>query len=89
MKFAPGNLGVHVAVREEQVFPAIVIKIEEAHAKTEILPVDPEPSLDAGVFECAVAIVAVQRGHLFGKVCSRQIQPAVPIIVGHGHPHSG
>ena len=78
-----------MAVRQKKIFPAIVIEVEESHAEAKILPVDAQPGLDAGVFKSAVAIVAVQRGHLFGEVCSRNIQPAIAIEICHSDTHSG
>src|SRR4051812_8064496 len=66
VKLPAGDLRVDVAVGDEDVAPAVVVEVEEADAKADVLPVGAETGLDARVFEGA-AVVPVEDGDLLGK----------------------
>ena len=81
------QLRVDVAVGDEDVLPAVVVEVEEVDAEADILAVDAETGLDARVDE-ARAVVAVQRGHLFGEVGPDDVEPAVAVVVADADAHA-
>ena len=76
------DLGVHVAVRHQDVQPAVVVEVEEAHAEAHVLPGDAEAAPEARVLE-AGAVVPVERRHLLGEVRPDDVQPPVGVVVAH------
>ena len=88
VQLSTGQLRVDVAVGDEDIRPAVVVEVEEIDAEAEVLAVDAEPRLDARVDE-AGAVVAVQRGHLFGEVGPDDVEPAVGIVVADPDAHPG
>src|SRR6266568_1798149 len=97
LPFGVGGFGVkernvveHMSVGDEQVAPAVVIVIEEAHAKsTHLVAVSPELPGEGRVRETAIAIVAVQAVVLAVKMRDDEIEPAVIVIVGGVSAHAG
>ena len=81
------DLGVHVAVHEEDVGPPVVVEVEEVDAEAEVLPVHAEAGPEAHLLEGA-AVVAVECRHLLGEVRADDVQPAVAVEVAHADSHS-
>ena len=80
---------VHVAVCDEKIFPAVVVIIQEARSEPQILGVNTESGLHAGIVECAIAVVAVQNCDLVGEVGPRDVKPAVTIVIANCNAHPG
>ena len=76
-------------VRQKQIFPAIVVKIEESDPEAEVFPIHSESGLDAGILERAIAEVTVQRGHLFGEIGAHNVEPAIAVVVRDTNTHAG
>ena len=55
------HFGIDVAVDEEQIGPAVVVKIEEHGAPAEILRVQAEAGGKGDIVEGAVAVAAIER----------------------------
>ena len=81
------DLRVDVAVREQDVRPAVVVEVEEVDAEAEVLPVHAEAGAQARLLEGA-AVVAVERRHLLGEVRPDDVQPAVAVVVADADAHA-
>src|SRR6266566_865695 len=80
---------VDVAVRQEQIGPAVVVEIEKRDAPAKVLRVEPESRGEGFVVEGAVAIVVVERGGIVGEIGFEQTEFAVTVVVGNGRAHAG
>ena len=86
----PFHLRIHVAVGDENVGPAVIVVIEELHAKTQIGIADGAHARRARkVGELAIAIVVIEIVVIVGKVVLRDVGPAIAIIVGRVDAHAG
>src|SRR5713101_6624661 len=93
LEIAAEMLAIHfrvdVAVRQEQIGPAVVVEIEKRDAPAKVLRVEPESRGKGFIVEGAVAIVAVERGGIVREISFEQIEFAVTVIVGNGRAHAG
>ena len=62
-------------------------KSKNVHAKADVLAIDAEAGPEAGDLERA-AVVAVQRGDLFGEVRPDDIEPAIAVVVADARAHA-
>ncbi len=80
----------HVRLRNEQVFPTVIVVIEEVRAPT---GKGQGRAADAGgigdIAESAVAIVVEKHVALVGKVSDNDVRPAVIIVVAEVDSHAG
>ena len=83
------DLGIHVAVANQDVGPAVVVEVEKAAAPAEILRVLAEAALKRGVLEIRAAQIAVERRSIAGKIRFDEIEIAVEIVIGGGDAHAG
>ena len=51
-----------MTVGDKDIFPTVIVVVEEIHAETEILAVCPKPRANAGVFELPCSVVVVEGG---------------------------
>ncbi len=71
-----------VALRNQQIFPAIIVEIKKTHAPSGVCQRHPrEPRLRTHVSKCAVAFVLIKRITLIGQVRNNNIWPPVVIVV--------
>ena len=56
------HLGINMAIDQQQIRPAVIVRIEERHAPAEILGVQAESRGKSLVVKRAVAVVVVKRG---------------------------
>ena len=89
VQLAARKLSVHVAVRDEDVLPAVVVDVDEVDAEADVLPVDAQPGPEARDLERARSVIAVERGHLFGEVRAHDVEPAIGIVVSDADAHPG
>src|SRR6266568_9368595 len=84
------NLVFNVAVRDENIGPAIVVVIEEEAAEAERYQRG-TTDFGAGCFvhKQAVAFVVIKREHLIGKVSNDQACTAGAVVVGSINAHAG
>src|SRR5690242_2031074 len=84
------HLRIHMPIRHEYVYPAIVVVVEEFHAKAKKRNADrPEPGGSGLIREAAVVVVVVEVVGIVGKVSFHQVRPAVIVVIGAVHPHAG
>src|SRR5260370_26452473 len=92
LEIAAEMLAIHfrvdVAVRQEQIGPAVVVEIEKRDAPAKVLRVEPESRGKGFIVERAVAIVVVERGGIVGEISFEQIDFAVAGEVGRGRAHT-
>src|SRR5688572_3689214 len=88
MQLPAGDLRVDVAVRQEDVFPSVIIEVEENSPKAEVLPIDSKSGREAGVMEGSVSVIAVERRYLVGEVGTNDIEPTVAVVVANPDTHA-
>ena len=77
-----------MAVADEDIRPAIVVKIKKAAAPAEILGVLAEAALEGGVFEICAAEIVVERRRVAGEIGFDEIEIAVEIVIACGNTHA-
>src|SRR6266566_5173505 len=83
------DFGIDVAIANQDVRPAIIVKIKEAAAPAEILSVLAETGGECGVFEVCGAKIVIQRRSITGEIGFDDVVIAVEIIVRGGDAHTG
>ena len=79
-----------MAVGDENVFPPIIVVVEELHAKTKKRNADGPDTRRAGqVGELAVVIVVIEVVGIVGEVGFHDIGPAVVIVIRRVNTHAG
>ena len=83
------DLGIHVAVGDEDVEPAIVIDVDEADAPAEQARIDAEACLVGAIVERAVAEIHKERIGIAGEIGLHDIEHAVAVVIANGNAHAG
>src|SRR6267378_6923327 len=79
-----------VALRDEKIFPAIVVVIQKANAPSGVQHGGARHAgAEAGVGETGVAIVLVESVALVGEIRDDQVRPSVIVVVGEVNAHAG
>src|SRR5260370_41734161 len=81
------DFGIHVAVANQDVGPAVVVEVEKAAAPAKILRVLAEAALKPGVLEICAADLAVEARSIPGKLRHDEIETAVEIVIGGKDAH--
>src|ERR1017187_3424373 len=83
------DLGVDVAVDDEEVGPAVVVVVEKLCAKTKIGSADGSDTRGArDIGELAVVVVVVEVVGIVGEVGLDDVGPAIAIVVGGVDAHA-
>src|ERR1035438_5216140 len=83
------DLRIHVAVRDEDILPAVVIKVEELHAKSQKRNADGAEIRGASeISKVPVVVVVKQVVAVVGEISFRNVGPAVVIVVGGIDAHA-
>jgi hypothetical protein len=85
----PVDLRENMSVYKEQIFPAIVVKIEKTAASADIAGVAPYPGGYGYIIEIPMPAIVIQRLAFIGNITAEHIQLSVAIIVACGNAHSG
>jgi len=83
------DLGIDVAIADEDVGPTVVVKIEKAAAPAKILRVLAKTSLERGVFKYGCAEIAIKRRRIAGEICFDDVEVAIHVVIGGGNAHAG
>src|SRR5690242_18926278 len=84
------HLRIHMPIRHKYVHPAIVVVIEEFHAKPKKRNADRAETGGPGLIcKAAVVVVVVEVVGIVGKIGFHQVWPAVVVVIGAVHPHAG
>jgi len=79
------DLGIDVAVDHHEVFPAVVVEVEEAHA-----PADEgnrylrDAGLIADFGKACIAVISIERLVVVGEIGDKQVDEAVVEVVACG-----
>src|SRR5712692_919412 len=82
------DLGIDVAVADQDVGPAVVVEIEKAASPAEIFGVEAEAGGEGGVLEAGAAEIVIERGCVAGEIGFYQVEVAVEIVVGGRDSHA-
>src|ERR1700676_3861265 len=82
------HFGVHVSVHQQKIGTGVVIEIEEHRAPSQILRVQSQPRGEGHVIDCAISVIAIERGSVVGKIGAEDVQLAIAIEVGDGASHA-
>src|SRR3954463_10155558 len=83
------NLGIYVAIHQQQIRPAVVVDVEEHCSPSQILRVQPQSSCGSGVGKGPIPVVFIESGGIVGKIRLENIQMPVAVIVRDGRSHPG
>src|SRR6266851_5470037 len=83
------DLGIDVAVAEEDVRPAVVVHVKKTAAPAEILGVLAEAAQVGGVLEIRAAEIVIKRRGIASEIRFDEIEIAVEIVIGGGDAHAG
>src|SRR5580704_3696676 len=83
------DIGINVAVADQNIGPAIVVEIQESAAPSQKLRVRAQPRGKRGVLEVARALIVVERRGVTGEIGLHQIQVSIQIVIRRGNPHPG
>ena len=83
------DFGVHMAVANQDVGPAVVVEVEKAAPPAKILGVLAEAALKCSVLEISAAEIVIERRSVAGKIGLDQIEITVEIVIGGGDAHPG
>src|SRR5208282_3879090 len=83
------NFRIYVSIDLEKVLPAIVVVVEKAAAPGDVLVVNANSGGKGNIVECSIRVVVVEIAGVIGKIRFENVEPAVTVVVGHSHTHSG
>src|SRR3954468_10093613 len=83
------DLGIDMAIADQDVRPAVIVHVEKTAAPSEELRVRAQACDKGSVFETRSALVAIERWRIPGEISFDDIEIAVHVIVGSGYAHSG
>lgn len=81
------NFRIDGARNQEDVQPAVIIKVHEACAPTDILSVNGQACGIRHIVEKIAFQVSVKHWRVIAEVSGKKVNPAVSVIVTGGHPH--
>src|SRR5438132_2924876 len=83
------NRRIDVPVRDDQIFPSVVIIIEKACAPTQKWNCQlTQPSLEGHVREISITVVVIQYIRIVRKICDMKIKLAVVVIISDSETHT-
>src|SRR5215831_13222767 len=83
------NLGIYMSVRNENVFPAVIVEIEEAHSPTQKSRAPTQPRLVGNVAKCSVTVIVVKIRDIALEIRLYNIEEAILVIVSRSSSHTG
>src|ERR1700679_263992 len=83
------DLGVDVAVGDQDVEPAVIVDVQKADAPAKQARVDAQTGLIGAVVEGTVAQVHVERIRVSGEVGLDDVEQTVAVVVAHRDTHAG
>ena len=82
------DLRIDVAIDLDDVGPAVVVVVDKPAAPCDIIVVDADAGVERQIGESSVAVVVIEVAGVVGEVGLEDIEPAVAVVVGHGHAHA-
>src|SRR5207253_8848752 len=83
------DLGIDVAVADQNVGPAVVIHVKKSAAPTQIARIQSQAAFKGAVFKISIAPVAIQRMSVAGEIGLEDVEVAVAVVIGGGDSHAG
>src|ERR1700722_10727922 len=83
------NLGIDVAIRHEQVEPAVVVHIKEANAPAQQSSVDAQTTGISAVFKVRIAEIGVERVSVASKVSLNHVERSIAVVISDRNTHAG
>ncbi len=86
---APFDMIIGMAVAEQQIYVAVIVKIEKFQPPaTKKLRRPANACGNRHIFEALILIIVVKGEHLLVHVCDEEIRPAILIVIGRVHAHA-
>src|SRR5207248_6966788 len=82
------DLGIDMAVADQDVRPAVVIHVEESAAPAKILRVRSKAGGKGGVLETGIAEIAIERGRVAREIALHDVEIAVHVVIGRRDSHA-
>src|SRR6202140_4125805 len=82
------DLGINVAIANQDVGPAVVIEVEKSAAPSQILRVHAQSTGESCVVEIGSAAIVVKRRRVSGEVSFHDVEIAVEIVIAGGDAHA-
>ena len=83
------DLGIDVAIAQQNVGPAIVVVVDEAATPAEILRMYAQSRLERCVLKVPLAEIVIQRRRVAREVSLHNVEIAVEIVIGGRDAHAG
>ena len=84
------HLRIHVTISHKDVFPSVVVVVEESNPKPQKGHTDGGETRGAAeIVEGPVAVVVIEVVRVVGKICFHQVQPSVVVVIAKIHTHAG
>src|SRR5438270_2142369 len=77
-----------MAIRDDQISPAVIVHIGEPDAPAEQLP-RAQPGVAGDIGKKLAIVIVIERGEITRKVRFCNVQQAVPIIIRYSDAHAG
>ena len=82
------DLGVDVPIADQDVGPAVVIKIKKAAAPSKILRMFAQAAVKGGVLKCGASQIVIEGRSIASKIRFDNVKIAVKIVIGGRYAHS-
>src|SRR5258707_15881928 len=82
------HLRIDMSVGEDEIGPAIIVKVKKHGAPAQILRVQTEPRGVSHIRKNSFTVIAVQGRRVIGEVGLKNIQPSVAVVIRDGSSHA-
>ena len=83
------ELRIYVTIGHKNIFPPIVVEIQEPRPPAEVLDVMLKACIEDVVSKSSILIVPVKINHIIGEVRLKNIEESVSVIIARGRSHPG
>src|SRR5207245_8414527 len=82
------DLGIDVAIADQNVGPAVIVHIKKSAAPPEVLRMHAQACSEGGVLEIGSALIVIERRRISCEICFYDVEVSIQIVVGCRHAHA-
>src|SRR6266849_8736948 len=82
------HLRIDMSVGEDEIGPAIIVKVKKHGAPAQILRVQTKSRGESHIRKDSSTVIAVQGRRVIGEVGLKNIQPSVAVVIRDGSSHA-